>query len=367
VIVFLPQIMILFMFVAILEDCGYLARAAFMADRLMRPMGLSGRALIPLMSSFACAVPAIMGARAIPDRRERFTTIMLAPFMSCSARLPVYTLLIGALIPNTAWLGGWLRLDALVLLAMYLVGIVVAVPIALLLSSTILSGPPTGFLLELPPYRLPRLRTVWQRMYLAGQGFLVRAGTVILVVNIAVWVLCYFPRGELTRQAVERDRTAQHWDDAQFQNELAGAYLRDSYLGRAGRWIEPAVAPLGWDWRIGVGVIASFPAREVIVATLGTVFNLGRDVSEGSGEMRAAVAQATWPDGRPLFTIPVGLSLMVFFALCAQCASTLAVIGKETGSWIWPALSFVGMTTIAYVAAWAVSAAGAAISRAAGF
>ncbi len=364
VIVFLPQILILFMFVAVLEDCGYLARAAFMADRLMRPMGLSGRSLIPLMSSFACAVPAIMGTRAIADRRERFTTIMIAPFMSCSARLPVYILLIGALIPDQPWLGGWLRLDALVLLGMYLVGIIAAGPVALLLARGVFAGPPSAFLLELPPYRVPRLKAVWQRMYDAGRGFLVRAGSVILIVNIVVWALCYFPRSEATRGTVEAQRAANGWDEGRFENELAGAYLRTSYLGQMGHWIEPAVRPLGWDWRIGVGVIASFPAREVIVATLGTVFNLGRDVDEGSNELRAAVAHATWPDGRPLFTIPVALSLMVFFALCAQCVSTLAVIAKETGSLIWPTISFVGMTTIAYFAAWATAAVASAIAAA---
>ncbi|MBK9126921.1 MAG: ferrous iron transport protein B [Phycisphaerales bacterium] len=357
VIVFLPQILVLFLFVALLEDCGYLSRAAFMVDRLMRPMGLSGRSFIPLLSSFACAVPAILGTRAIPDRRERFITIMVAPFMSCSARLPVYVLLIGALIPPQAWLGGLLRLDALVLLAMYLVGVVVAIPVAILLNNTALAGPSTGLLLELPGYKWPRVRTVAQRVYLAGKGFLVRAGTVILLVNIAVWALGYFPRSDATRQRVERERITAGWSDEHFEAELAGAYLRESYLGRIGHWIEPLIEPIGWDWRIGVGVVASFPAREVIIATLGTVFNLGTAEDELSGGLLQTVRSATWTGSdRPLFTLPVALSLMVFFSLCAQCASTLAVIGKETGSWAWPVVSFVGMTSLAYVAAWATAA-----------
>ncbi len=359
---FLPQILILFLALALLEDCGYMARAAFMVDRLMRPLGLSGRAFIPLLSAFACAVPAILGTRAIADRRERFITILIAPFMSCSARLPVYVLLIGAFVPPTAYLGGWLRLDALVMIAMYLVGVVVAIPVALLLRYSAFRGPPAGFLLEMPSYKRPRLRAVVPRVLHAGRSFLVRAGTIILLVNVIVWALGYFPRSERVRAAVEAERAAQGWDDATYEAALAGAYLRDSYLGRLGRGLEPVLAPLHWDWRIGIGVIASFPAREVIVATLGTICNLGPEDDAESASLRTRLAELKW-DGtdRPLFTLPVALSLMVFFALCAQCASTLVVIGRETGSWSWPVISFVGMTLIAYAGAWAVGAAARAV------
>jgi len=359
---FLPQILVLFFFIAILEDCGYMARMAFMVDRLMRPLGLSGRAFIPLLSSFACAVPAILGTRVIASRRERLITILIAPFMSCSARLPVYVLFIGAFVPQRAWLGGAVRLDALVMLAMYLVGIVVSIPVALLLRKTVFAGAASGFLLELPSYKWPRLRTVWQRMYLASRSFVVRAGTVILLVNIVVWALGYFPHSTETRARMQTLRVIHAWDEATFQRELAGAYLRDSYLGRLGRVIEPAIAPLGWDWRIGVSVIASFPAREVVVATLGTIANLGTGTGETSALRDALRGMTREDNGEPLFTLPVALSIMVFFALCAQCVGTLTVIGKETGSWRWPVVSFVGMTTLAYVAAWAVSAA----ARAAG-
>ncbi len=361
VLVFLPQILLLFFFIAILEDCGYLSRAAFMVDRLMRPLGLSGRAFIPLLSSFACAVPAIMGTRAIADRRERFITILIAPFMSCSARLPVYVLLIGAFVPAVSWLGGWVRLDALVMLGMYLVGVACAIPIALLLKHTVFQGPASSFLLELPSYKVPRLRTIWQRMYLAGRSFVTRAGTVILVVNVVVWALGYFPRSEATRAAVVAEKHAHGWDEDKFESELAGAYLRNSYLGRVGHAIEPAIKPLGWDWRVGVGVVASFPAREVIIATLGTVLNLG-EADEGSTSLQTALHQMKWEDtDQPVFTLPVALSVMVFFALCAQCGATLATIGRETKSWHWPVISFVGMTTLAYFAAWGVSAGGRAI------
>lgn len=353
VVIFLPQILILFAFIAILEDCGYLSRAAFMVDRLMRPFGLSGRAFIPLLSSFACAVPAILGTRAIADRRERLITILIAPFMSCSARLPVYVLLIGALVPPLSWWGGWVRLDALTMLAMYLVGVVVAIPVAMLLNRTVLAGPPAVFMLELPSYKLPRLRAIHQRVYLAGRGFLYRAGSVILLVNMVVWALGYFPRSPATRSAIEQRASAANWSAAEFDSRLAGAYLEDSYLGRVGKAIEPAIRPLSWDWRVGVGVVASFPAREVIIATLGTVLNLGAGAADEPETLKSAIRGMRWPESeKPVFTLPVALSVMVFVALCAQCGATLAVIGKETGSWWWAAASFTGMTTLAYLAAW---------------
>jgi ferrous iron transport protein B len=303
-----------------------------------------------------------MSTRLIPDARDRLATILVAPFMSCSARLPVYTLLIGAFVPPRSWLHGWLRLDALVMLGMYLVGVLFAIPIALALRKTVFAGPSAGFLLELPSYKWPRWRAVAQRMYLAGRSFVTRAGTVILVVNLAVWALGYFPRSAAAAKAVQQQRLVRGWDDPTFEAQLRGAYLRTSYLGRLGRFVEPAIRPLGWDWRIGIGVIASFPAREVIIATLGTICDLGQQTDERSFSLRAAIQAMTREDtGRPLFTLPVALSVMVFFALCAQCVSTLAVIGRETGDWLWPLASFAGMTTLAYLAAWATSAAAQAL------
>jgi ferrous iron transport protein B len=369
VLTFLPQIMILFAFIAILEDCGYIARAAFMADRLMRSIGLSGRSFIPLLSSFACAVPAIMGTRVITDRRERITTILLAPFMSCSARLPVYVLLIGAFVPDATYLGGWVSLRGLVMLGMYLVGVLVAIPLGWLIKNTVLAGPASLFVLELPSFKWPRPRAIWQRMYFAGRSFVVRAGTIILALNIIVWALGYFPRSAATEARIAQLAAAAGWDEQRTSAELSGAYLRDSFLGRLGHGIEPAIRPLGWDWRIGVAVIASFPAREVVVATLGTIYNLGdaADDEQQTRSLQNAMKIATWPDtGRPVFTLPVALSIMVFFALCAQCSSTLVVIAREAGHGSWAVASFVGMTTIAYFAAWATSALAAALTGAPG-
>lgn len=367
VLVFLPQILILFLFIAILEDCGYLSRAALLADRYMRVVGLSGKSVIPLLSSFACAVPGLMAARTIEGRRDRFLTMLIAPLMSCSARLPVYLLLIGAFVPATGLLGGVINLQALVLLAMYMVGVVVAIPVALVARKTVLRGTTEPLLIELPTYKLPSPTTVFLRMYEQGREFCIRAGTIIFAAAIVVWALGYFPRPADIHQRFENERQqaaaelsgAGESADEELQSTLAaiddaeaGAYLRQSYLGRMGTSIEPAVRPLGWDWKIGTAAIASFPAREVVIATLGTIYNLGTEHDEESAALRVKLRNATWPDGRPVFNIPVALSLMVFFALCCQCVSTLAVMRRETQSWRWPIAAFVYMTGLAYVASW---------------
>ncbi|MEX2118570.1 MAG: ferrous iron transport protein B [Pirellulales bacterium] len=374
VLVFLPQIMILFFFIALLEDCGYMARAAYLMDKLMVRVGLSGKSFIPMLSSFACAVPGIMATRVIENRRDRLTTILVAPLMSCSARLPVYTLLVGAFIPPRTYAKGLLGLQGLTMTAMYLVGIVTAAVVALVLKRTLLRGPTPAFVMELPTYKLPAPATVLYRMVERGWAFVRRAGTLIVAVSILVWAALYYPHDSATveapfqakRAALQRELAAlpagdPRRDDVAGQldelgNEITGAYNRQSILGRMGNWIEPAVRPLGWDWRIGCAAIASFPAREVVVATLGIIYNLGGelDVDEqlDRGRLQSALQQATW-DGtdRPVFNIPVALSLMVFFALCAQCASTLVIIKRETNSWGWPVFTFVYMTVLAYVAA----------------
>jgi ferrous iron transport protein B len=360
VLVFLPQILMLFLFIAILEDCGYLARAAFLADRLFSRIGLSGRSFIPLLGSFACAIPSVMATRTISDRRERFVTIMVAPLMSCSARLPVYTLMIAAFIPSTT-VAGFLNLQGLVLFAMYLVGPIVAVGVTLLLRMTVLKGPKPVFLMELPPYRLPDWRVVFHRLMERAGLFVKKAGTVILAVSLLIWAASYYPRpAELESQvaapfeaqiaATESAEEVAELEAARDQ-AVATAYLRQSVLGRMGRMIEPVVMPLGWDWRIGMAVIASFPAREVVVATLGVIFEVGSDADESSSDLQGKLQTATWEDGRILFTIPVAVSIMVFFALCAQCAATLAVIKRETNSWGWPVLAFAYMTTLAWLGA----------------
>jgi ferrous iron transport protein B len=364
VLVFLPQIVILFGFIAILEDCGYMARAAFLMDRLMARCGLSGKSFIPLLSSFACAIPGVMAARVIDDRRDRLATILVAPLMSCSARLPVYTLLIAAFLTDGYpwWVPG------LTLFGMYLIGIVLAPLVALLLKRTLLRGATPIFLMELPPYKLPSVGLVVHRMYDRGKAFIVRAGTIILATMIVVWALLYFPHTDAEGKAYD-DRLAKLEEQKEQSNdpdaiedemrELQGEWKRQSILGRVGKAIEPAVRPLGWDWRIGTAALASFPAREVVVGTLGIIYNLG-EVDPGDDEATASLGDklraATWEDGspragRPVFSVPVALSLMVFFALCSQCASTLAIIKRETNSWRWPVFTFAYMTVLAYVGA----------------
>jgi ferrous iron transport protein B len=362
VVVFLPQIFTLFFFIAVLEDCGYMARAAYLMDKLMSRIGLSGKSFIPLLSSFACAVPGIMATRVIENRRDRLVTILIAPLMSCSARLPVYTLLIGAFVPNWTIGSSWYAIPWLhgaVLFAMYSLGTVTGIAAAWILKSTLFRGPTPPFVMELPSYKAPSPRLVLARMFEQGWSFVYRAGTLILAVSILVWALAYYPHDRenidsalLARQAELESRPDSKVALAEIENRIAGQYLETSYLGRMGKWIEPAVKPLGWDWRIGCAAIASFPAREVVVATLGVIYNLGEDQDETSGALQNTLQDATW-DGtdRRVFNLPVALSIMVFFALCAQCASTLAIIGRETGGWWWPAFTFVYMTTLAYLAA----------------
>ena len=353
VVIFLPQICILFLFIGLLEDCGYMARAAMLMDRLLTPCGLSGKSFIPLLSSFACAIPGVMATRTIDDPKDRIATMLVAPLMSCSARLPVYAIFIGAFIPDRTLWGGF-GLQGLVLLALYCVGIVVAIPVAWIIKKTLLKGQPAPFVLELPSYKMPDAGTVGMRVYQSARHFLERAGTLILAATIVMWALAYFPRSETIAAHYEAERTrladAPQEVLADLHASEAGAMLEQSFLGRMGHAIEPIVEPLGWDWRIGMAALASFPAREVIVAVLGTIYSLG-EVDEESASLRDALRSATWADGRKVFNIPVALSIMVFFALCAQCVSTLAVIQRETGRWRWPVLTFAYMTLLAYIGA----------------
>lgn len=354
VVVFVPQIAILFGLIALLEDSGYMARAAFLMDRIMAGFGLSGRSFIPLLSSFACAVPGIMATRSIDNHRDRIATILIAPLMSCSARLPVYVLFISAFIPtHTFW--GVVGLQGLTLFIMYTLGLIVAPPIALLLKKTLLHGEPVPFLLELPPFKIPAWRVVLFRMYDRSLAFLRRAGTIILATTILVWALSYYPtQSSLSEEFRARRATATPEEQERLAIEEAGLRLRESYLGRAGHAIEPLVHPLGWDWKIGMATLASFPAREVIIAALGTIYNLGKEQSEESVELRSAMQAERWPDGRPVYTPVVAMSVMVFFALCCQCGATLATIRRETGSWGYAVFTFVYMTSLAYIGAFLV-------------
>ncbi|MBN2022798.1 MAG: ferrous iron transporter B [Pirellulales bacterium] len=365
---FLPQILILFFFIALLEDCGYLARAAYLMDRLMARVGLSGTAFIPLLSSFACAVPAIMATRVIANERDRLTTILVAPLLTCSARLPIYALLIAAFIPPEARVAG-VGVQGLTLVGLYLLGIVMAVLAAFVLKRTVLRGASAPFFMELPAYHWPTPRVVAFRVFERGWVFIRAAGTIILLVSIAIWAALYFPHNAEVVEAPFAPRRAALADAlaavapgdpaqasleqgmAELNAEIQSAYQRQSILGRMGRAIEPVVRPLGWDWRIGCAVLASFPAREAVVASLGVTFHLGPDV-EDPLPLGERLRAATWEGAdRPLFTLPVALSVLVFFALCIQCAATLAVIARETRGWRWPAFTLAYMTALAYLGA----------------
>ncbi len=349
VIIFLPQILILFLFIILLEDTGYLARAAFLMDRVMRSVGLSGQSVIPMLSSFACAVPAIMATRVIPNRRDRIATILAAPFMTCSARLPIYALLIAAFVPASSV--GWFNLQGLVLFGLYLLGIAGGLFTALLLKSTALRGPKPSFVLALPEFRKPNLQTVAFKLMDRAGVFLKRAGTVIFSVAVVVWVLAYFPRSEyeatLINQQQEKNTSTEQ--TAILENELAAEQLSQSWLGRMGRWVEPAFEPLGWDWRVSSAVIAGFPAREVVVAVMGTLYSVGSEADEAS--LSEKLRAASWPDGRLIFTLPMVLGMLVFYAWCLQCAATVATIRRETNSWRWPIFAWCYMTVLGYTAA----------------
>ena len=334
VIIFLPQIIVLFLFIILLEDSGYLARAAYLMDRAMRSVGLSGQSIIPMISSFACAVPGIMATRVIPNRRDRIATIIAAPFMTCSARLPVYALLIAAFVPAKDI--GLLNLQGLVLFGLYMFGIVAGVLTALLLRKTALRGPKPPFALMLPEFRRPNIQTVLMQLYTRAKIFLYRAGTVIFAVAVVVWALSYYPR-------------ATDIDPGLTANQAAAVQLEQSWLGRAGKFVEPVFEPLGWDWRVSSAVIAGFPAREVVVAVMGTIYAVGDEADDST--LSARLKSATWPDGRLVFTLPMVLGLLIFYACCLQCAATLAVIRRETGGWRWPAFAWIYMTSIGYFGA----------------
>lgn len=367
VIVFLPQIIILFLFIIFMEDTGYLARAAFLVDRAMRSIGLSGQSVIPLLSSFACAVPAIMATRVIPNRRDRVATILASPFMTCSARLPVYALLIAAFVPRRQLFV--FNLQGAVLLGLYILGILGGVGTALLLRRSALRGRNPAFILPLPEFRLPNVQTVTVKLLDRVKIFLRRAGTVIFVVAVVVWALAYFPRSndvELARaEAASQAELALEGEALQarlaaLENEAAAAQLEQSWLGRAGHTVAPVFAPLGWDWRISAGVIAGFPAREVVVAVLGTIYAIGDEADEQM--LTERLTAATWPDGRAVFTLPMVLGLLVFYAWCLQCAATLAVIRRETNSWRWPVFAWAYMTTLGYLGALAIYQIGTRLS-----
>lgn len=328
VVIFLPQILVLFFFLGLLEDSGYMARAAFIMDRVMSRVGLHGKSFIPLLSSFACAIPGIMATRTIENRKDRLVTILVAPLMSCSARLPVYALMIAVLLPTgSAWQ------KAGILLCMYALGTLAAFGMAWLFKKTLLRGDTPMLLLELPPYRMPVVQTVMLRMLERAKIFLVRAGTVIFALSILLWALATYPK--LPDGADPADALAH------------------SFAGQMGHAIEPVIRPLGYDWKIGIGLIASFAAREVFVGTMGIVYHL-EDVDETSQSLIETIRNQIGADGMPVFTPLVCLGLMVFYVLAMQCISTVAIVRRETNSWSWPLFQIAYMTALAYAGAFIV-------------
>ena len=322
VLIFLPQILLLFLFIGVLEDTGYLARAALIADRVMRVIGLNGKAFIPLLSAYACAVPAIMATRTIENKRDRFATILVAPFMTCSARLPIYLLMIAAFVPNKPLLGSFFGLQAAVMLGLYLLGFLAALFTARILKSSVLKASPAPFILELPQYRVPTLRALGHRLVDRGSVFLRQAGTIILAVTVFLWMMSHVPLH------------AGHFPQ-----------LAHSVIGRVGQWIEPVIHPLGFNWKIGIGLLSSIIAREVIVGTLGTLY--GMDPATQNLGLQQAL--------RHDLTLGGAMALVVFFAFAMQCFSTLAIVRRETNSWKWPAIQFAYMTALAYAAALATN------------
>lgn len=350
IMVFVPQIMILFGLITLLEDTGYMARISFLMDRLMRSVGLNGKSVMPLISGFACAVPAIMSARAIENKKERLLTILITPLMSCSARLPVYVTLIGLVIPNKSLLGIF-NLQGLVMMGLYLLGIFTALIVAYVAKHLVKLKGKSFFILELPMYRSPRWKNLIQTMINKAKIFIFEAGRVIMLVSLLLWALSSF--GPSKRMAaVEREYAVAKLNPVlssdSLEVEYRAAKLQNSFAGIFGKAIEPAIKPLGYDWKVGIAILASFAAREVFVGTMATIYSVGED--EEGLRLRDKLKKAQWPDGRPVFTLAAGVSLLLFYVLAMQCASTLAIIRRETGSWKWPLIQFAYMTGLAYLA-----------------
>ena len=356
ILVFVPQIMILFGLITILEDTGYMARISFLTDKLMRKTGLNGKSVMPMISGLACAVPAIMSARNIENRKERLLTIMVTPLMSCSARLPVYTILIALVIPSKLYVG-FLSLQGLVMMGLYLLGTVMALLVSYVMRWFIHIKEKSFFILELPVYRSPRWANAATTMVEKAKVFVKDAGKVIMVISLLLWGLSHFgPGGKMSAVNTHFD-TAIKMNGANatvLNKERGTALLENSYAGMLGKAIEPIIRPLGYDWKIGIALITSFAAREVFVGTMATLYSVGDGTDENSNTLRQKMAAATRPDGTKVYTLATGLSLMIFYVLAMQCMSTLAVVKRETRSWKWPLIQLVYMTGLAYLMSWII-------------
>lgn len=350
ILVFVPQIMILFGIITILEDTGYMARISFLSDRLMRSVGLNGKSVMPMISGFACAVPAIMSARNIENRKERLLTILVTPLMSCSARLPVYTILIGLVIPKT-YLFGFLGVQGLVMMGLYLLGLVFALIVASIARWFIKIKEKSFFILELPTYRAPRIKNVIPTMISKARIFVVDAGKVIMVISLLLWALCSFGPGnqmEKLTTAYKQEIAIKGANVDSLTNVYKTQKLESSYAGRLGKSMEPVIRPLGYDWKIGIALVTSFAAREVFVGTMATLYSVG-DEQKGAVLLNEKMKSAKLEDGTKVFTLATGLSLMIFYVFAMQCMSTLAVVKRETKTWKWPVIQLFYMTGLAYV------------------
>lgn len=354
IVVFIPQIMILFGLITILEDTGYMARISFLTDKLMRKVGLNGKSVMPMISGFACAVPAIMSARNIENRKERLLTIMITPLMSCSARLPVYTILIALVIPSKLYFG-FLSLQGLVMMALYLLGTVMALLVSWVMKWFIKSTERSFFILELPTYRAPRWRNALTTMIEKAKIFVFDAGKVIMVISLLLWALStYGPKKKMDAVAAKYEQLIREnpGQVIELEKHRKTELLQSSYAGTLGKAIEPAISPLGYDWKIGIALITSFAAREVFVGTMATLYSVGDDADENSTTLREKMASATRSDGTKVYNLATGLSLLIFYVLAMQCMSTLAVVKRETRSWKWPAIQLLYMTALAYLMSW---------------
>ena len=354
IVVFVPQIMILFGLTTLLEDTGYMARISFLTDKLMRKVGLNGKSVMPMISGYACAVPAIMSARNIENKKERLLTIMITPLMSCSARLPVYTILISLIIPSKLYLG-FISLPGLVMMGLYLLGTVLALVVAWVMKWFIKSTERSFFILELPVYRNPRWKNIVTTMVEKAKIFVLDAGKVIMIISLLLWGLStYGPPKKMKAVTEKYDALSQQYpaqkDETEKQRKTA--LLQNSYAGSLGAFIEPAIHPLGYDWKIGIALITSFAAREVFVGTMATLYSVGDNADENSTTLRQKMAAATRHDGSKVYDLPTGLSLLVFYVIAMQCMSTLVIVKRETKTWKWAIIQFIYMTVLAYFFSW---------------
>ena len=356
IMVFVPQIMILFGLITLLEDTGYMARISFLTDKLMRKVGLNGKSVMPMISGFACAVPAIMSARNIENKKERLLTIMITPLMSCSARLPVYTILIALVIPSKLYLG-FLSLQGLVMMGLYLLGTVMALIVAWVMKWFIKSAERSFFILELPVYRAPRWKNAVSTMIQKAKIFVFDAGKVIMMISLLLWALStYGPKEKMSGVTAKYEQLIKNnpQQAGELNKQRKTELLQNSYAGTLGKAIEPAIRPLGYDWKIGIALITSFAAREVFVGTMATLYSVGEDADENSSTLRQKMAAAVRPDGTKVYNLATGLSLLIFYVLAMQCMSTLAVVKRETRSWKWPIIQLVYMTGLAYLMSWLI-------------